>query len=451
MRLYGKRFLTNRTEIRIADRKETRDALVYDINEAQRWCRVRVAGTDILVRAWFPANFMRAPDWLKINCAVRITHVGGSKSRIEVVSPGLVQPTAMMSPISGGADTIVLGMNLSAPIEGDGWTITIGTGSYRINGVGYLFVAGGPPMDNGGWHMGEGGDMAGDYWMGTVDPISAHDAGELWFRYDAFIIGTDGQIHYLKGDEWEFTGHDIGGGESTGPEYPDIPLNHVLIREYILVYSGTTSITTANIGKVYEAPYPDTLSTDYQYSEPFYEANEDEYARERPGIGVVYGGHNTYVPAGEDLPNRGSLHQDMQAGATVSVLDQYGNPYSWWSSGSVNQLGISFIGLASYDGYGAVTTGLGDPVPDLLDDTGNPGPEVVVSLGLGYQYSFSYTRKHTVIDQPDPEAAGYPNYEQADDDSHTATLRVRLISAETKHPVEVWLTFWNLYADGKPQ
>jgi hypothetical protein len=58
---------------------------------------------------------------------------------------------------------------------------------------------------------------------------------------------------------------------------------------------------------------------------------------------------------------------------------------------------------------------------------------------------------HTQIEQSNPALDGYPNYQQADIDSHTATIFVRLISAETTHPVSTIITMWNVDAGGNPQ
>lgn len=445
MRLYGKRFMTNRTDARVQDRKESRDAVVYDIDENNRWCRVRVAGSETLVRAWFPANFMRAPQWLKVGVAVRIAHVGGDKSRIEVVSPGLVQPTYVMPPLQGGVDTILLGMYPTAPIDSAGWTVDISTGSFRIGGRQYSFSPGGPSMDEENWHMGDGGDMSGTYWWGSVDPIAATEG--LWFRYDAFVVGNDSVVDYVKGEEWEWNPGPGGAGRE-GPTKPTVPSNHVLIRSSILVWSGTTSITQANIGKEWEAPRADHLDVVYGYAGPAYGTTED-YKRTQEGVGVIYGGPGVYVPSSPGGHNRGSVGGDMNASATISVMDQYGNPYSWWSSGSINTLEFRSLGSELYNGYGVGTTS-GGAIPSPTGETGS-GPAVSMNLGLGYQTTLSYVRKHSYIAQPDNGADGYPGYDRGDADSHTAIYQVSLISADAIHPVTAILTFYNLDGAGNPQ
>jgi hypothetical protein len=280
-----------------------------------------------------------------------------------------------------------------------------------------------------------------------VDPIAA--VGGLWFRYDAFVIGTDGVVDYLKGVEWQFAPDPYT--VQSGPDKPAIAADHVLIRNYILVYSGTTSITQANIGKEWEVPRPDHLDLAYGYTDPAYET-DDGWARSQEGVGVIKGGPNVYVPASPGGNKRGSVSPDMNASVTVTVMTQYNTPHSWWSSGSVNQLEIKKLGSAAYDGYGAVGTGLGGPgpVPDLTDESGS-GDSVMVSLGLGSSYSFSFVRKSSYIAQPDSGADGYPGYYQGDSDSHTAVLQVSLVSPDAIHPVSTIITINCIDAAGNPQ
>jgi hypothetical protein len=438
MRLYGKRFMARRTEARIGDRRESRDGVVYDISESLRYCRVRIAGTATLVRAWFPANFMRAPDWLKVGVAVRISHVGGDKSRIEVISPGLIQPSQATSPMSGGVDTILLGMMPTA--DGTGWLVEISTGSYRIGGISYLFNPGGALLGD-GMTLGSGITLGSGTFY-EVDPISEHDEGELWFRYDAFVVGTDGVVDYVKGDEWMW----VKGG--SGPTKPLIPSGHVLIRNYILVRTGMEAVSQSDIGREWVAPFPDRLIVASAYSDPWYEPLE--YNRPTD-VGVVWGGPRTYQPASPEGPARGAIATwDMMASFTVTVVDQYGYPYSWWTDGSINQLAISFLGSGSYDGYGDITVGFPAVAIPTVEDESGQGPETTVALGLGYMYTFNYTRKHTVYTVIDPEEDGYPSYAQADSDSHTGIFNIRLISAEATHPVFVIVPMWNLAADGSP-
>jgi hypothetical protein len=274
--------------------------------------------------------------------------------------------------------------------------------------------------------------------------MGAHDPDELWFRYDAFVIGTDGVIDYLKGDEWMW---EAGGA---GPTKPSVPANHVLIRNYVLLWSGTTSITQANIGKEWEAPYPHHLDVTYGYTAPAYGTNPT-YTRFQDGVGVIRGGADVYVPASPGGINRGSLSADMSATATITVMTQYNTPHSWWSSGSFNQLQFQWLGSAVYGGYGEASLGLGGGAIAPPSDESGFGTANTVSLGLGSSYSVSYTRKNSYIAQPDSGADGYPGYYQGDADSHTALIQVSLVSADARNPVSTVLTFYNLNAAGNPQ
>ena len=437
VRLYGKRFMTNRADARIGDRKESRDAVVYDISETGRYCRVQVAGSSVLVRAWFPANFMRAPNWLKTGIAVRIAHVGGSKSRIEVTGPGLVQPTANRPPMQGGVDAILTGMSIVT--SGD-WTVTISAGTYRINGVGYIF-------NPGGVLLGDDVPLGGDLLLGegsaySIDPMENNDPADLWFRYDAFVVGTDGVIDYLKGEEWEW----VRGG--SGPTKPDIPTGHVLVRNYILLWSGTTAVEQGNIGREWEAPRADHLDVSYAYHAPTYEEGPG-WARAQEGVGVILGGDDVYAPASPGGLNRGSGQADMQAGATISVMTQYNTQHTYLEEGVINYLEFRSLGSESYGGYGELTV-QGEVLAGPTGETGS-GPLFSINLGLGYQTVIAYLRKHSTIAQPDIGADGYPSYKQGDADSHTATYQVSAITDDLVHPVTAILTFWNLDGSGNPQ
>jgi hypothetical protein len=254
-------------------------------------------------------------------------------------------------------------------------------------------------------------------------------------------------VDYVKGVEWQWP-----GTNREGPTKPDVPVDHVLIREYILVWSGQGEISQQNIGQEWEGPHPESLVVTQAYASPYYEPAEDGYARARPGVGVVKGGASTYVSGNPTYPDRlrGAIGADMQATANVTVMDQFGNPYSYWTSGSINYLEMWMLGSGSHDGYGDISVGFGTPVGAPTDESG-AGPVTTVNMGLGHTIGISYTRKHTTYIQPDPEAPGYPGYEEGDADSHTAILWVQLVSPDNKHPVSTMIDFWNLDPSGNPQ
>src|SRR5574343_378066 len=101
MRLYGGRITNSKIKRDVAERQELRDAVVYDVDSTNKYCRVKIQGSDKFIRAYYNENFESTPQWLKPGNSVRITHPGGNKGRIEVVGHGILLPTA----IPGGSVT----------------------------------------------------------------------------------------------------------------------------------------------------------------------------------------------------------------------------------------------------------------------------------------------------------------------------------------------------------
>ncbi len=415
MKLYGKRFFRNELDARISDRKESRDAICWDVDPANRYCRVRVAGSTALVRAWYPVNFFTTPNWLKPGVAVRVAHVGGNKSRIEVVGPGLVLPAPTLPTIATGPDSVLSGMYLTPA----GMSLQISAGTFRVSGVTYTFAPTGTAMDAPNWHMGDGGDMSGSYYMAGIDSIAAGS----FFRYDAFVIGADGVIDYLKGTTYEWTGIT---GDTTGPVKPDVPAGHALIRDYVLVHSGMTAIEAHDVGAKWTAPRPAQMTTLTTYADGSTSADSDS--------GVMWGGADVHDPIVPGQPRRGATLADMSASASISIIDQYGNPYTWWNSGEMNQIEIRMVGNPTNGNYGNASVSGEGAIP-------NPGAgTMITSLGLGYQKSIQYQRGNASHDQPDNGQAGYPSYYQGTTDSLSAYMLVTLLS-DTGYNVGTMVSF----------
>jgi hypothetical protein len=376
VRLYGKRFFQSQFDDRITDRKEMRDGMCYDIDTVNRFCNVKVPGSETLVRAWFPQNFETAPFWLKEGTSVRIAHVGGNKSRIEVTGPGLVLPDTSSPPIATGANSVTIGIYPTAPPLG-GSVVYISTGTYRINGALYTFAPGGPVMNEPYWNVGDGGDMSGSYFVHPIDPLVEANA----FRYDAFAIGADGVVDYIKGDEYIW-----GGvyGDQTGPQYPLIPSGHVLIRQFILVHPGTESagVKPEDIGREWVRPYAFEIRSN-TYLHPLGTsciAPPAEYP-----VGILWGSQTDYGPNCA----LGSLEWDHMVGIDVGIYDQYGTPYNWWDApGEQNIVEITRLENQNLRNYGTFDV-QAQTVPFSLDGTPNP---LSISLGLGNEFTMWYTR-----------------------------------------------------------
>lgn len=401
MRMYGKRFLRNSMEGKVRERTETRDAMIWEIYTDERYCIVKVAGSDALIRAWFPRNTDRIPPWLKIGMTARIAHVGGDRSRIEVTGHGLVIP----APISGGyIPPVPIGDD--APMTGGGMTQTptpgqsvmIYTGTYRIGGVIYSFDSDTSMGEGGQWFMGEGGSMAGSYLVMPTDPITG-GVGDYRFRYDIFVIGIDGEVHYIKGDEWEYVSFYTGGS----PTIPLLPAEHIMLGQPILRYSGKDVVESQDIGRIFVMPRPVRLelTNDIQYYIPW----------------------NSLDDSGSSYPRQVGNEQSetsMSYTEQVSVYDQYDNPASWSATGQMNELEFSYNPTSSQWATGWIAIpGVGTVVP---------GESASVSLGMGYQFSFSVWRDHHQVMEGDPGEPGYPYYWEGDLDDGSALISIRLIN-----------------------
>jgi len=278
VKLYGRRFADKFIKKNIRVRSETRDAVLWDIDWANRICKVKVQGSNEQIAAHFPQNEAIHPNYMRLGNAVRIVHKGGVRGHFEVVGHGMALPT----PVSGDyhppeadlVDGLLSGGQVTA--AGD-LTVEIADGTYRIDGTTYVLSG-----DNFGFYTMDDtdpitmadpyapatmGDAEGEYTTMTdtdpevmnevVPPMTMGSVGTYVLddpptgnklRYDCFYVGTDGIITYLK-----------GAAASSSPTKPSIPADTVMLGEYILVWTGLTEITQANIGMDYLAEYPTSV------------------------------------------------------------------------------------------------------------------------------------------------------------------------------------------------
>jgi hypothetical protein len=116
MRLYNRRFVTRSVERQTQAVQETRDAILWSVDTANKLCSVRVQGSNEYVIAHYPENWEQIPVWLKPGNAVKIMHTGGVRGWVEVVGHGQVVPTPVTgasAPTStSGVDSILTGCEL---------------------------------------------------------------------------------------------------------------------------------------------------------------------------------------------------------------------------------------------------------------------------------------------------------------------------------------------------
>lgn len=253
MRLYGGRIINSKMRREISIRQELRDAIVYDIDSTNKYCRVKIQGSDKYIKAYYNENWGSSPEWLKPGNAVRITHPGGNKGRIEVVGHGLLLPTAIPGgnvtpPAATLPDAVLSGMTLMPPSDGS-MTAWVYSGTYRIDGIEYSFS--GMTMDNADIEM-DRPDLFIDEVGGSVTFDAAH---ATLFRYDKVVIGADGILDVVKGSNYS--------GE---PTFPETPVDHVWVG-WVLIYPGMTSVTQADINRTYSDPILSSFTIAYEDQE----------------------------------------------------------------------------------------------------------------------------------------------------------------------------------------
>ncbi|MFA6290235.1 MAG: hypothetical protein WC637_00560 [Victivallales bacterium] len=267
MRLYSGRLIKNKISQQITNRQEMRDAVVMSVDSTNKYALVKIQGSNTSIKAWYPENWESTPSYLKPGNAVRINQPGGNKSRIEIVSMGILLPTA----VPGGSvtptpveeeDTIIDGCEIpyapgaeygyqpvhltagdpgDAPL-GDSFQLYVSAGTYRINGVTYglIYI---PKMDDATVKMDNtlvkmtGADPGITETGGavTIDPPVNHD-----FWYASLMIGTDGVVDVVYSAPWNY-------GE-TVPDPPLATTDHIRIGWLLVAdHSTNTNAAWANI------------------------------------------------------------------------------------------------------------------------------------------------------------------------------------------------------------
>ena len=233
MRNNGRAFLSTKMQKQTQDRVETRDAVVFDIDITARKCRVKIQGSSEYIVAFFPQNWQMNPAWLKTGNAVRITHRGGIRGRIEVVSDGQVVPTGVgVTPTPATpTDAILTGCGVVQIPTGPQAFVMALTGTLRVNGltvvVPSISMASAPlyNMTMGGLM----GNIAGVFAMPTPPSAGLQ-------RLDMIVASSAGIVSYIQGTA------------SSAPVLPSLPSGSFMLN-YILMYNGMTQITQHDIGR----------------------------------------------------------------------------------------------------------------------------------------------------------------------------------------------------------
>jgi hypothetical protein len=276
---YGKRFLRQKTRRETAKRIETRDAILWDVFPDDKYCRVKIQGSNTLIKAQYPENWQQTPTYLKPGNAVRIQHIGGNRNRIEIIGNGGTIPTptgaSMFPAAEAGQDAVLSGCTVNS-LEDPDMYVWIETGTCRIVGVTYSLEAMTASESNPATAA-----MAVPIDI-TAAVIAVDAAHSSLFRMDAFVVGTDGVVDYVKGTAAE------------APSLPDTPGGHIQLG-WVLVPPGATTIPGSMVNAAYVEPFVSQVVAEVSVETLSYEEIEEV---------IVW---------------------DTEATVTVSVRDQYGN------------------------------------------------------------------------------------------------------------------------------
>jgi hypothetical protein len=244
MKLYGGRIIRNKLRQQMGERKELRDAVVYEVVPASRYCWVQIQGSNTRIRAWYPENWEATPQYLKPGNAVQISHPGGNKSRIEVIGHGLLLPTPVAGgtgpPSPGAAGDAVLTGCAVYPTNPASMGAKVAPGTYRIGGVTYSLS--GMIMDRTDIIM-DRSDLVMDL---VGDSVSFDAASSTYFRYDTIVADTTGTADVVKGSNFSPTTDPI-------PAPPSASSGQVRVG-WVLIYPNMATVTAADINRLFVAP-----------------------------------------------------------------------------------------------------------------------------------------------------------------------------------------------------
>lgn len=237
MKLYGKKFANKYVKKRVDKKTETKDGILWSIDEENYRCSVAIEGGSELVVCHYPRNWKDKPYWLKIGNAVRILHRAGIRGYVEVIGEGRAIRSGARPQASTAVDIIVTGGVLSATTPSS-YALNVTSGTVRINGSIYAFAAedqiGSLLMeDPANAIMGSNNQLMGEY---TYNLQLAPPPGWNYFRYDLIEVGTDGVVDVVTGT-----------AVLNDPVKPAVSAEHVQIGDYILVQNLNTNGSASTI------------------------------------------------------------------------------------------------------------------------------------------------------------------------------------------------------------
>lgn len=303
-----KRIIRDKVRREVLGRRETMDAILWDIL-TDRLCRVKVLGSNTLLVARYNENLEQKPAWMKPGNAVKLLHTSGNRHLLEIVGSGQAIPNptgaAMLPTAEAGEDTVLQVESVTLPsgtsvtndytsslmvypFETACMKVWVAVGVFRIDGV--IYAAETMTLSESNIaDLSCGAPIEEIHAAATIGAAHA-----TLYRIDSIVIGADGVVDV------------VAGTEAATPVAPDTPTSHVLCAT-VLIPPGATALYGWQINKAFTPAIPVLLTVSV--------ADGD----------LAYAQHSTTI--------------------TVSVDDQYGNDYKLASVSMLAEIesGTGFI------------------------------------------------------------------------------------------------------------
>lgn len=352
MRTYGKRFLRQIRDRQIRNTRETKNAIVWSLDEANRKANVRIHGSNSTVSAYFPVSWHVRPDWCKLGAPVRILFSGGHRGRIELLGPGVVIPYPQTGQVWPDppvkANQILEGLEVIPIPNRKKLAVMVLTGKALINNV--EVVVDSILLGDGNWILGDGGYLGevaavlNVLGIGSVAyPSTAYKIIKVFLKADGEIYLEEGVPFEAASPNWNILGRLESVPYTIPKTYYDFT-NYVFPDELsppepsselelgsIVIWEDCTEIHTTNINWQWRETKHRVYSRD-----PIYLLDETTGAQ------------------ADHILDWGETHMNL-------MIYAYSNVNNWFNVNSVYNLRATII-----QGNGTVTDGL---YPGLYDTT----------------------------------------------------------------------------------
>lgn len=275
--LFNKRTIKRSAQREAKARIESRDAIVWEVLPSQRLCRVKIQGSNTSLYARYHENWEATPSYLKAGNSVRIAHRGGKRSNWEIIGHGRNLPTfpnpdaGDTTPIPVGSENAILTGFEVLPTTPNSMSVTIGSGTYRINGVEYSLSDLQLTMTSGSSTIMTAGSsiLMGASSLNAVTFDTPPASG--YTRTDLVVIGTDGVLDVVKGTNF------LNSVET--PTIPTVPSSHVLVAQVFIMggkvqkeddweYQGDGVTTNGRSGSYENIIEAQNINSDWQQGVP---------------------------------------------------------------------------------------------------------------------------------------------------------------------------------------